>query len=85
MNHSIIPSTRFKKPIKKHLKFIWEDSVFKIIKSTKSAGFISIPPKMKPLKLIGNYKDCLDCHILLDLLLIWEQNEIKREIYFLDV
>lgn len=40
---------------------------------------------MKPHKLIGNYKGCLECHIMPDLLIIWEQDEKEMEIYLLDI
>lgn len=86
MNYNIVPSTRFKKSLKKHLKNPLErKSIFEVIELLKSAGFDAIPPKMKPHKLIGNYKGCLECHIMPDLLLIWEQNETEKEIYLLDV
>lgn len=37
-----------------------------------------IPPEYLPLRLHGNYKGCMECHILSDFLLIWmdEKNNI---------
>ena len=32
---------------------------------------IDIPAEYKPHKLTGNYKDCMECHIESDFLLIW--------------
>jgi mRNA interferase YafQ len=32
---------------------------------------IEIPSEYKPHKLTGNYKDCMECHIENDFLLIW--------------
>ena len=32
---------------------------------------ITIPPEYKPHRLLGNYKDCMECHIESDTLLIW--------------
>lgn len=86
MSYSIVPSTRFKKSLKKHLKHPFESkSIFEVIELLKTGGFDAIPPKMKPHKLIGNYKGCLECHIMPDLLIIWEQDETKMEIYLLDI
>jgi mRNA interferase YafQ len=86
MNYSIVPSTRFKKSLKKYLKNPTEKKlIIEVIELLQMGGSDSIPKKMKPHKLIGNYKDCLECHILPDLLLIWEQDEIKKEIYLLDI
>lgn len=51
----------------------------------KIDGCNPVPIKMKPHKLIGNYKDCLECHILPDLLLIWEQDDEAKEIHLLNI
>lgn len=32
---------------------------------------IEIPPENKPHKLTGDYKNCMECHVEGDLLLIW--------------
>lgn len=32
---------------------------------------IEIPAEYKPHKLTGNYKDCMECHVENDFLLIW--------------
>ena len=37
----------------------------------------TLPTKYKPHKLKGNYKDCWECHIQPDWLLIWQQNDKK--------
>jgi mRNA interferase YafQ len=34
-----------------------------------------IPSIFKPHKLFGNYKDCMECHVENDFLLIWIDNE----------
>ena len=86
MSFSIVPSTRFKKSLKKYLKNPTEKkSTFDVIELPSIDGFDSIPAKMKPHKLIGNFKGCLECHIMPDLLLIWEQDENEKEIYLLDI
>ena len=86
MSFSIVPSTRFKKSLKKYLKNPTEKkSIFDVIELLRIDGFDSIPAKMKPHKRIGNFKGCLECHIMPDLLLIWEQDENEKEIYLLDI
>lgn len=86
MNYSLVPSTRFKKGLKKHLKNPTEKkSIFKVIELLKTNGFDAIPKNMKPHKLIGNYKGCLECHVMPDLLIIWEQDDAEKEIYLLDI
>lgn len=32
---------------------------------------VPIPPEMRPHKLVGNYKGCMECHVENDTLLIW--------------
>jgi mRNA interferase YafQ len=86
MGYSIVASTRFKKSPKKHLKNSADKNcTFEVIGLLKMAGFDAIPQNMKPHKLIGNYKGCLECHIMPDLLIIWEQDETENEIYLLDL
>ena len=48
-------------------------------------GYVEIPQKMLPHKLIGNYKGSFECHILPDLLLIWDEFEAEKEIILLRV
>lgn len=86
MSYSIVPSSRFKKALKKRLKSPDErNAIFEVIELLKTDGVASIPKKMKPHKLIGNYKGCLECHIMPDLLIIWEQDDVQKEIYLLDI
>ena len=84
--YSIVPSSRFKKSLKKYLKNpVERQLIFEIIELLRNDGFNSLPKKMKPHKLIGNYKGCLECHVMPDLLLIWEEDETEKEIYLLDI
>lgn len=86
MSYKIVPSTRFKKGLKKRLKNSAEKkSIFDVIELLRMNGFDALPKTMKPHKLIGNYKGCLECHIMPDLLLIWEQDDAEKEIYLLDI
>lgn len=86
MNYNLVPSTRFKKSLKKYLNKPSERSkILELLEFLKSGGFDAVPFKMKPHQLIGNYKGCLECHISPDLLLIWEQDDELKEIYLLDI
>ena len=86
MSYSIVPSTRFKKGLKKRLKNpAYKKYIFEVIELLKTNGFDAIPKNMKPHNLIGNYKGCLECHIMPDLLIIWEQDDAEKEIYLLDI
>ncbi len=42
-----------------------------------------LPPNYRPHKLSGDYTDCWECHIQADWLLIWLQNEDKKELTFI--
>lgn len=44
----------------------------------------SLPATYRPHKLSGNYKDCWECHIQPDWLLIWEQNDRELTLLFID-
>ncbi len=43
-----------------------------------------LPAKYKPHKLFGNYKDCWECHIQPDWLLVWKQDDKKLILLFMD-
>ena len=79
--YTIFPSTKFKKDYKKFLK---KKKELKAIQATISLlaenGSNAIAQRMKPHKLIGNYKTNWECHILPNLLLIWDQKEEPKEI-----
>ena len=42
----------------------------------------TLPPKYKPHKLTGNYKDCWECHLRPDWLLVWKQNDKELILLF---
>ena len=44
----------------------------------------NLPVKYKPHKLTGNYKNCWECHIKPDWLLIWKQNDQELVLLLLD-
>jgi mRNA interferase YafQ len=43
-----------------------------------------LPPQYKPHKLSGTFKDCWECHIQPDWLLIWMQNKTELVLLLLD-
>lgn len=80
--YKIAFTTQFKKDFKKYLKKPQDaEKIKKVIELLSSNGFDSIPNKMKPHRLIGNYEGFLECHIKPDLLIIWEQYDEERKIY----
>lgn len=79
--YQIFPSTTYKKELKKYLKQpIKLEKIRNLLQILLEKGAEGIPTKMKPHILIGNYKGCWECHIEPDLLLIWEQDDEKKEI-----
>jgi mRNA interferase YafQ len=44
----------------------------------------NLPVKYKPHKLTGNFKDCWECHIQPDWLLIWKQDNNELILLLLD-
>jgi mRNA interferase YafQ len=66
----LIPSGKFKKDYKKI-----EHNKKKVAALMEVLNLLSneipLPPKYKAHSLIGQYKDCLECHIENDFLLIW--------------
>ena len=43
-----------------------------------------LPAKYKPHKLTGNFKNCWECHIKPDWLLIWQQDDTELTLLFLN-
>ena len=72
----LIPTTKFKKDLKKVKKNRKDfKSAALVLKTLESSGVDGIPPNMKLHKLVGEYKDNWECHIKPDLLIIWIQIE----------
>ncbi|MGV8139563.1 MAG: type II toxin-antitoxin system YafQ family toxin [Mangrovibacterium sp.] len=85
--YSIVPSGRFRKDIKKYLKKPKErQAIFEAVNILVESGYSGIPKNMRPHRLSGNYKGYWECHVLPDLLIIWEQTECPvTEIYLVRV
>lgn len=74
--YQLIPTTRFKKDVKKVKRNSKDfESASLVLRTLELNGVEGIPEKMKPHKLLGNYKDNWECHIKPDLLIIWIQIE----------
>ena len=74
--YQLIPTTKFKKDLKKIKKNRKDfESTALVLKTLELNGADGIPEKMNPHKLLGNYKDNWECHIKPDLLIIWFQIE----------
>ena len=68
------PTTQYKKDFKRYrhktkkLKKLFE--IYNLLRNGKP-----IPQNNKPHQLTGNYKDCMECHIESDFLIIWVDEE----------
>ena len=70
-------STKAKKDLKKYRNdFQLMKALYDVL--GKLANSIPLPKEYKAHTLIGNYKDCMECHIKNDFLLIWidAENEV---------
>ena len=63
-------STKAKKDLKKYRNNVeLMKGLFEILKKLENGE--SVPARYKPHNLIGDYKDCMECHVGNDFLLIW--------------
>ncbi len=63
-------STQAKKDLKKYRNdFQLMSALYDVLE--KLANGVVLPKEYKAHKLIGSYKDCMECHIKNDFLLIW--------------
>ena len=67
-------TTKFKREYKLVLKRGYKEALIQNVIST-IANNIPLAAKYKLHKLTGDYKDCWECHIQPDWLLIWQINE----------
>ena len=65
---------RFKRDYKLAVKRGYKEALIRNIISLIAEG-TAIPAKYSPHKLTGDYKDCWECHIQPDWLLVWQINE----------
>lgn len=76
--YKLLYTTKFKKDLKKQRQNF--ELIGLVLKLLQQKGVLGIPQSMKPHKLKGNYKNCWECHIKPDLLIIWIQIESPEEI-----
>ena len=65
---------RFKRDYKLAVKRGYKEALIRNIISLIAEG-TAIPAKYSPHKLTGDYKNCWECHIQPDWLLVWQINE----------
>lgn len=83
MSYTIRYSNLFKRSFKKCLKRGCDEDKFrKVITILSESG--SLPTKYRPHKLKGAYKDCWECHITPDWLLVWEQKDDELLLILID-
>lgn len=79
--YEVIYSSSFKKDIKRCQK---RNLDFKLLKKAvnqlENTG--KLPAQYKSHKLIGNLKGFWECHLKPDWLLVWEQDDKNRILYF---
>jgi mRNA interferase YafQ len=73
---------RFKRDYKIALKRGFSESLIQTVISLIANG-TPLSLKYKPHKLIGEYRDCWECHIQPDWLLIWRIKESTRTLILL--
>ncbi len=70
-------STQYKKDFKKYRHQPQKlNKLLKVLRLLEREE--KLPTELKPHKLLGQYKDCMECHIEGDFLLIWldEKNDV---------
>lgn len=63
-------TNQFKKDLKRYQNQPKKINKLKVVLEYLQQG-TAIPQEYKPHKLLGEYKDCMECHIESDTLLIW--------------
>ncbi len=67
-------TTKFKREYKQALKRGCKEALIQDVIASIATNIL-LPAKYKVHKLTGDYKDCWECHIQPDWLLIWQINE----------
>lgn len=83
MKYTVRYSNLFKKSFKKCLKRGCKQDDFRKVLSIL-AECDSLPPEYRPHKLKGKYKECWECHINPDWLLVWEQYDTELILILVD-
>ncbi len=74
--YSLQYTGQFKKDLKKLKKRSQKNfkTLEHFVGELVNTGFSGTPAKYKPHTLKGNFKDCYECHVMNDLLLIWKED-----------
>ena len=83
MKYTVKYSTLFKKSFKKCMKRGLNPELFKTALGIL-ANTGELPKEYKPHPLKGNYKGCMECHLTLDWLLVWKQNDKELILVLID-
>jgi len=81
--YSLTTTNRFNKSLKLCKKRGYDLSLLQIVIDLLLVDG-KLPNQYKPHKLSGNYKDCWECHIKPDWLLVWKQNDTELILLLLD-
>lgn len=83
MSYTIERTNQFKRSFKKCVKRGFNVSSFiEVVNILPETG--SLPEKYRPHKLVGKYKGLWECHIELDWLLVWDQNDTELTLLMTD-
>lgn len=78
--YEIVPTNKFKKDIKIAIKRGYNISLIKEVIDIL-AKVEQLPEKYKDHNLVGNYKECRECHITPDWILIYEVDDKHLFLY----
>lgn len=80
--YKIITTKKFEKELKLCKKRGYDiKKIVEVVSMLEKHG--KLPSNYKPHKLSGNYKDCWECHIKPDWLLVWLQDDNELTLMFL--
>ena len=78
--YEIVPTNKFKKDLKKAIKRGYNMTLIEEVIDILAKGE-QLPEKYKDHNLAGNYKECRECHITPDWLLIYEVDDKHLFLY----
>lgn len=82
MSWTIRYKSRFKKDFKKIKNNRHIVSIFQNLVENHFLQTGTVPEEYLPHPLVGNWKPHMECHLMPDVLLIWEAKEAEKEIIF---
>ena len=76
MKYKIVETNKFKKKLELCIKRGYDLELYRKVVEMLAEGK-KLPAKYNAHKLKGEYKNCWECHITSDWLLIWQQNDTE--------